>query len=110
MASILLLEGDPDVRRLLLILLADLGHSAAALDAGEDIAHDVDLLLADPASDAQLEQMRRARARNPVLPVICMRYLRERESFGATGAFVHLEKPFTVDGLATAIELALAAR
>jgi CheY-like chemotaxis protein len=108
MASILLLEGDPDVRRLLLILLADLGHSAAALDPGEDAPHDIDLLLADPASTAHLEQVRRARARNPVLPIVCMRYLQDDESFRATGTFVHLTKPFTPDALAAAIELALA--
>jgi CheY-like chemotaxis protein len=108
MASILLLEGDPDVRRLLLTLLVDLGHSATALDADEDVEQDVDLLLADPASPAHLELVRRARARNPVLPIVCMRYLREEESFRATGRLVHLEKPFTPNALAAAIALALA--
>lgn len=108
MASILLLEGDPDVRRLLLILLTDLGHTAGALEACADVPQDIDLLLADPASGAHLEQVRRARARNPVLPIICMRYLREHEPFRAAGRFVHLEKPFTADELAAAIELALA--
>jgi CheY-like chemotaxis protein len=108
MASILLLEGDPDVRRLLLILLADLGHDAAALAAGDDVPRDIDLLVADPASPAQLEQMRRARAENPVLPIVCMRYLPEHEPFRAAGRFVHLDKPFTSDQLAVAVELALA--
>jgi CheY-like chemotaxis protein len=107
MASILLLEGDPDVRRLLLILLADLGHSAAALDPGADVPQDIDLLLADPASAAQLEQIRRARAGNPSLPVVCMRYLPEHEPFRAAGRFVHLEKPFTTTQLAAAVDRAL---
>jgi DNA-binding response OmpR family regulator len=108
MASISLLEADLDVRRLLLILLTDLGHDATVLDAGADVPRDSELLLVDPASPLHHEQVRRARAQNPVLPIICMRYLAEHERFRAAGRFVHLGKPFTADELEAAIELALA--
>ncbi|MCU1347011.1 MAG: hypothetical protein JWO56_41 [Acidobacteria bacterium] len=109
MASILLLEGDPDVRRLLLILLADLGHTAAALERDQDVPAGADLLLLDPTSRIHLEQARLAREQNAALPVVCMSFLQEEGRFLTTGGpFVHLLKPFTADELGAAIATALA--
>jgi DNA-binding response OmpR family regulator len=108
MASILLLESDPDVRRLLLLLLADLGHTAAAIELEQDVPAGTDLLLLDPTSRIHLEQARRARAENPALPVICMSFLQEEGRFLRTGPLVHLQKPFTADELDAAVRLALA--
>jgi len=107
MATILLLEGDPDVRRLLLIVLAELGHTAAALDTGVDVAHGTDCLLVDPVAPLHLEQARRARARTPRLPVICTSFVKGQALHGG-GPVVHLAKPFSPDQLGAAIELALA--
>ena len=109
MASILLLESDPDVRRLLLILLGDLGHAAAAHEREEDVPAGTDLLILDPTSRIYLEQARRARDANPGLPVVCMSFLQEEGRFLTTGGpLVHLQKPFTADELDAAIRLALA--
>jgi DNA-binding response OmpR family regulator len=107
MASILLLEGDHDVRRLLLIVLADLGHTAAALDAGADVPQSTDCLLVDPVAPLHLDQAQQARAQNPGLPIICTSFVKEH-AFLEGGPLVHLTKPFTVDQLDAAIELALA--
>jgi DNA-binding response OmpR family regulator len=106
MASILLLEGDPDVRRLLLIVLADLGHAATAFETNADDQRGADLLILDPVSPSHLELARREREQNPGLPVICTSFVRER-AFPGTGPVVHLEKPFVADDLRAAIEAAL---
>jgi DNA-binding response OmpR family regulator len=107
MASILLLESDPDVRRLLLIVLADLGHDATALDAGVDVPRDADLLVIDPMLPQHLDQASRARAAAPGLPIICTSFLRQA-AFPGAGPLVHLQKPFAPDQLGAAIESALA--
>ena len=103
MASILLLEGDPDVRRLLLIVLTDLGHCATTL---EEAPHGADLLIVDPVSPTHLELARSAREQKPDLPVICTSFVKEHALPG-TGPLVHLQKPFVADDLAAAIETAL---
>jgi DNA-binding response OmpR family regulator len=107
MASILLLEGDPDVRRLLLIVLAELGHTAGVLETGADIPQGTDVLILDPMSPPHLAQARGAREQVPGLPVVCVSFLREPGSLG-DGRLVHLQKPFTADELAAAVEDALA--
>jgi CheY-like chemotaxis protein len=109
MASILLLEGDPDVRRLLLIVLADLGHTATAPDGDGDVPQSTECLLVDPVSPRLLDQARRARAATPGLPIICTSFLKQR-AFSGAGPLVHLAKPFTPDQLGAAIEGALASK
>jgi DNA-binding NtrC family response regulator len=106
MASILLLEGDPDVRRLLLIVLAELGHAAAVLETGAE-PQGAEVLILDPVSPPHLAQARRVREQVPGLPVICMSFLRDPGSLGE-GRLVHLQKPFTADELEAAVEDALA--
>jgi CheY-like chemotaxis protein len=106
MASILLIERDPDVRRLLLILLTDLGHRAQALERDAEIPPAIDVLMLDPTSGVELEQARRARAQNPALPIVCMRFAAEA-SFLGEGPLSYLPKPFTAHELGQAIELAL---
>ena len=108
MASILILEGDPDVRRLLLILLADGGHAATALDPDHDVPADIDVLLLDPTSRMHFEQARRAREARPGLPIVCMSFVQVGRFPATDGPLVHLEKPFTPAELEAAIVLALA--
>ena len=49
MASIYLSEADPDVRRLLVVLLDRLGHEAIVLGGGTATPPPADLLLLEPA-------------------------------------------------------------
>jgi CheY-like chemotaxis protein len=107
MASILLSEADPDVRRLLKLLLERLGHEAIVLDGGSEVPPSADLLLLEPASPAFLEQARLARLLDPHLPVVCVSVLPTSGAFLELGPLVHLEKPFTVSALSAAIERAL---
>jgi CheY-like chemotaxis protein len=108
-AKILLSEDDPDVAKLLLILLANLGHDATALEAGADVPTSADLLILEPASPIRLEHAEAARRRDPSLPILSLSYLHQDALFLADGPLVHVRKPFTVARLTDAIELALKA-
>jgi DNA-binding response OmpR family regulator len=108
MANILLLEGDDDVRRLLLIVLARRGHTATAFDADRGVPRDVDLLLLDPSTPAHLDHARRARDCNASLPIVCTRLVHKHEALLASGPLVHLQRPFAAQDLVDAIEQASA--
>jgi hypothetical protein len=82
MAKILVSEADPDVRRLLTVLVRRLGHEAVVIDPGVVAPPRADLLLLDPG--------RFALAHVPELPVIWT------------------EKPFTVAQIRRQIERCLA--
>jgi len=58
MAKILVSEADPDVRRLLIVLVRRLGHEAVVIDPDVAVPPRADLLLAEPGTHA------------PELPVI----------------------------------------
>jgi hypothetical protein len=79
MAKILVSEADPDVRRLLIVLIRRLGHEAVVLDPGGAVPPRADLLLAEPGTDV------------PELPVIST------------------TKPFTVAEMRSRIEHGLSA-
>ena len=83
MAKILVSEADPDVRRLLIMLVRRLGHEAVVIDPDVAVPPRADLLLLDPG--------RFMRTHVPDLPVICTR------------------KPFTVAQMRKQIEHTLAA-
>ena len=108
MASILLSEADPDVRRLLIVLLERLGHEAIVLEGGVAAPPPADLLLLEPAVPACLEQARKIRAQQPSLPVVCVSVLPPEARFLTLGPLAHLTKPFTFAQLDRAIETALA--
>lgn len=109
MASILLSEADPDVRRLLVVLLERLGHEAIVLEGGDsELSPSADLLLLEPAAPARLEQARRIRAQQPSLPVVCVSILPADARFLTLGPLAHLAKPFTFEELGATIEAALA--
>jgi len=48
MAKILVSEADPDVRRLLIVLVRRLGHEAVVIDPDVAVPPRADLLLAEP--------------------------------------------------------------
>jgi DNA-binding response OmpR family regulator len=108
MASILLSEADPDVRRLLVALLERLGHDVIVLEGGVETPPPADLMLLEPAAPAGLEQARKIRAKRPSLPVVCVSVLPPEARFLTLGPLAYLTKPFTFEELNATIEAALA--
>jgi DNA-binding response OmpR family regulator len=106
MASILVSEADPDVRRLLGILVERLGHDAIVVDPSAEVPPRGDLLILDAASAFALRHLRLVRGFFPRIPVICMGLFESPlDGFEADAV---LEKPFTVDALAASIDALLA--
>ena len=108
MANILLGEENPEVRRLLVALLEQLGHEPIVLGSGSEVPPRADLLLLEPGWPHGLDQARIARARYPALPIVYMSMLPPNARFVTLGPNTYLTKPFTLEGLNTAIETALA--
>jgi CheY-like chemotaxis protein len=107
MASILVGEADPRVRRLLVVLLKGLGHEAIVLGGGPAAPPPGDLLLLEPTSPLHLDQARHVRMLDPRLPIVAMSVLPADGGFLTQGPLAYLTKPFTSAGLAAAIESAL---
>jgi CheY-like chemotaxis protein len=99
MASVLVSEADPDVRRLLVVLVERLGHEAIVLGPGIEVPPRADLMLLEPGSPTCLEHARAARAQSPDLPVVSLSLVPEGAAFLEDGPFEYLPKPFTVDQL-----------
>jgi CheY-like chemotaxis protein len=106
-ASILICEVDPDVRRLLIVLMARLGHTAVVLDASVEVPPRADVLLLEPSSPRCVEKAHAVRRRFPRLPIVAMGALPESAASLADGPVVHLEKPFSVDALAALVDEAV---
>lgn len=109
MARILLCEADPDVRQLLAVMLNRLGHEPTSIRPGEPALPEAELLVLEPAAPAYLELARDARTRMPTLPVVCVSVLPEEAQFLSLGPLGYLAKPFTLDELRSAVDVALAA-
>jgi len=99
MASVLVSEADPDVRRLLVLVIERLGHEAIVLDGTVEVPSRASLLLLELTSSACLEQARRAREGCPELPIVAMSALPPEAAFLADGPLEYLEKPFTIEGI-----------
>ena len=99
MASILVSEADPDVRRLLIVLMERLGHEAITLDRHVEVPPRADLLILEPLVPWCVEQARLVRLFYPEMPIVCMGQIPEGTGFLDTGVVALLEKPFTVDAL-----------
>ena len=108
MASILVSEVEPDVRRLLTTLVQRQGHDAAVLERDVVVPPRADVLLVDPISPVSLEHVRLVRAFYPQMPVICMNPLPRRLGPIGRGPLLFLPKPFAPDQLAAMLERALA--
>jgi hypothetical protein len=102
-ASILISEADPDVRRLLVVLMERLGHEAVVLDRRVEVPPRGDLLLLEPTVGWCVEQARLARLFYPELPIVCMGFLPRGGSSLARGPIAFLEKPFSVEALEAAV-------
>jgi DNA-binding response OmpR family regulator len=108
MASVLISEVEPDVRRLLVLLVERRGHAAIALDANLVVPPRADALLVDPIAPASIEHARLVRALFPELPVVFLNPLPQEAAFLDHGPTYFLPKPFAPDQLDAALELALA--
>jgi CheY-like chemotaxis protein len=106
-ATILVSETDPDVRRLLVMLIERLGHEAVVLDPDVQVPPHGDLLLLEPESSIGLDHARLVRAYFPDLPVLCLNALPEAGAFLARGPIGYLQKPFTVEVMRTTVQAAL---
>jgi CheY-like chemotaxis protein len=107
MAKILVSEADPDVRRLLVLLLERLGHEAIVLEPDVAVPPCADLLLVEPESPACLEQARLVRAYCPALPVLALNALPDDGDFLTRGPLGYLQKPFSVETMRTTVQRAL---
>ena len=107
-ASILVSEVDPDVRRLLIVLIERLGHDAAVLRDDVVAPPRSDLLIVDPATSAGLEHLRLVRAFYPEQPVVCLDLLPFGVGLLGRGPTWLLPKPFSLERLAPLIDRALA--
>ena len=107
MAKILVSEADPDVRRLLVVLIERLGHEAIVLEPDVVVPPRADLLLVEPESTTGLEHARLVRAYFPDLPVLCLNALPAAGSFLTRGPLGYLQKPFTVDVMRATVQHAL---
>jgi DNA-binding NtrC family response regulator len=97
MAKILISEIDPDVRRLLTVLVTRLGHEPVVLDPDVAVPPRGDLLLLEPEARTSIGHARLVRAYFPELPVICMGAIDEGGCFLKRGPLRFLPKPFTLD-------------
>lgn len=106
MARVAILEPSPEVQELFARLVAHLGHEPVLPE--EDVPDDVDLLLVEPASPAEVERARRSIDRNPGLVVVCASI--DPVALGAQelGASECLVKPVDLSTLAASLRRALA--
>src|SRR5580698_4011343 len=121
MASILIVDDEPNIRRMLAALLASEGYEVrdapageAAIAAAAEVAPDavlLDLMMPGPLDG--LATLARLREIDPDLPVIMMSGragLADAVRATKLGAFNFLEKPLTPEGLLLALGAALELR
>ena len=106
-SKVLISEVEPDVRRLLAVLVERLGHAAVVLRDDVVVPPRADLLLVEPLSPSGLEHARLVRAFFPQLPIVCLNPLPANAGFLGRGPIVFLPKPFAPEALEAAIDDAL---
>jgi CheY-like chemotaxis protein len=99
MASVLVSEVDPDVRRLLETLLERRGHKPIVLHDDVVVPPRADVLLVDPVTRSSIEHARLVRAFFPELPILCMNPLPDGVGFLGRGPIAFLPKPFAPEQL-----------
>jgi DNA-binding NtrC family response regulator len=121
MASVLIVDDEPNIRRMVGALLATEGYEVRdAADASNGVqqalATDPDVVLLDlmvPRAEDGLGALEQLRARRPDLPVIMMSGragLSDAVRATKAGAFTFLEKPLTPEGVLLALGSALELR
>lgn len=109
MASVLISEVEPDVRRLLVTLVERLGHDAIVLRHDVSVPPRSDLLLAEPAAPSGLEHARLVRAFDSELPIVFLNPLPEDAGFLGRGPAFFLPKPFSLEQLRQMLDRVLVA-
>ena len=104
MASVLVSEVDPDVRRLLVHLLERLGYQASVLQDDVVVPPRADLLVVDPSAKVSVDHARLVRASFPELPVLCLGPLPADADFIRRGPTAFLPKPFALEQLAGVLD------
>jgi CheY-like chemotaxis protein len=107
MARIMVSEADPDVRRLLVVLIERLGHEALVLDPDVEVPPPADLLLVEPQSAWCLDHARLVRTYFPDIPVLALNALPDGAAFLEREPFGYLQKPFTVEAMRATVQGAL---
>jgi CheY-like chemotaxis protein len=108
MAKILVSEADPDVRRLLVVLIERLGHEAIVLDADVEVPPRPDLMLVEPEAEVCLEEARLVLAYHPETPVLCLNAIPEAGAFLKRGGPLgYLQKPFSLEHMRSTVRDAL---
>ena len=106
MSRILVVEPHRDIRSLLEIVIARLGHEAVVHDATEELVADVDAAVIDPGQPGALVIAQRLSARC-VPTVLTSIFPPDRDALDL-GPVAYLVKPFPLyaleDALATALE------
>jgi len=107
MARILVSEVEPDVRRLLVVLIERQGHEAVVLEPDVVVPPPADVLLCDPVARTSVEHARLVRAFVPELPILCLNPLPDTAGFLGRGPTLFLPKPFAPDQLHAMLDRAL---
>jgi len=106
-ASVLISEAEPDVRRLLAVMVERLGHDAVVLERDLVAPPRGDLLVVEPSAGPGLEHARLVRAFFPDVPVICFGPLPGDAGLLGRGPLTYLAKPFTLEQLGAVLDVAL---
>ena len=103
MASIAIRDPDGDVRALIQHVLVRLGHTILPESAEES----ADVVVLEPASAPDVEAVRRLRARNPSLPVVCLSILPPLPETLELEPATYVVKPFTIPDVRAAVDCAI---
>ena len=106
-ASLLISEAEPDVRRLLAVMAERLGHDAVVLEHDLVAPPRGDILVVEPAAGPGLEHARLVRAFFPDVPIVCLGPLPGDAGLLERGPLHYLPKPFTLEQLGAVLDVAL---
>ena len=109
-SNVLISEVEPDVRRLLVVLVERLGHAALVLRDDVVVPPRADILLVEPVAPTGIEHARLVRAFFPEMPIVCLNPLPDDAGFLGRGPILFLPKPFAPEALEEILERALAER
>lgn len=106
----LILEPHPELRELLGLIVANLGHEPLAYEGTAVELEEPDVVLLEPAWERGLSVARTLRAARPRLPIVYASIYPATAETQALEPVSHLLKPFGLAELGRSLELALATR
>ena len=96
MSRVLIEEIHSDVRKLLEVILARLGHETVALTHQRPHASEIDLLIVEPTSARASELVRTLRRERPDLPIVAVSIAPRAGEWDQLELSGYLMKPFTI--------------